>query len=51
MSPGVQQSWSLYSLKFFYKTIPFIQENFKFILFLYVKEALSYPKEPNMDPH
>ena len=31
--------------------MPFIQENFKFILFQYVKEVLSYPKWPDTDPH
>ena len=51
MLHGVQQSQSLYFLKFLYlKTLPFIQENFKFILFPYVQETLSCPIEPDMDP-
>ena len=52
MLHGVQWSQSLYFLKFFYlKTLPFIKENFKFILFPYVQEALSCPNKPDMDPH
>ena len=51
MLPGDQWSWSLYFLKFFYKTLPFIQENLTLILFPYVKETLSYPNKLDMDPY
>ena len=50
MLPGVQQSQSFYFLKFLYlKPYPLLK-NISY-LFPYVEEALSYPKQPDMDPH
>ena len=40
----------LISLSLLFKTLPFIQENFKFILFPYVQDVLRLPQQTGHGP-